>query len=258
MTRMAPMASSPIVRRELSTTDAARDAMELVKRRLFPFQFDRGLPGVVCLPGPAAERRGRTSGERRIAGGAAASKAHLSGVTDWGPATSPDVVIAVVAMVVVIAVTAVIPGSHRASHDPTRGHWPFRHLPALALSRRMPRPLAWTSASRCRSGRDPGSCADPAAAFSLLTGGALRPSWHRGGDALLLPLPRPGLFSVLLRTSPRRCRCALRVPCAIPGIAGPSSSDVGASRLRSLRACCDRRRIGPCSWGASPRLAYFP
>jgi len=108
------MPSEPAVRRSLSATDAARDAVDLVKRQLFPFQFDRWFAlGFVAF----LDQCGRTGGGVNFPGGGGGSpggggdtdKPDLSGASEWISAHLGLIVgIAAVALVVVVGLTALI------------------------------------------------------------------------------------------------------------------------------------------------------
>jgi hypothetical protein len=81
------MASLPVARKKLSATGAARDAIALMRRRLFPFQFDRWFAlGFVAF----LEQCGRTGGVNIPGGvpgggdgGSGIDQAKLSEVTGW-------------------------------------------------------------------------------------------------------------------------------------------------------------------------------
>jgi len=221
------MASIPIPRRELSATDAARDAVELVKRRLFPFQFDRWFAlGFVAF----LDQCGRSGGGVNVPGGGGGSpggggieKTDVSGVTDWlSGHIGLIVAIAVFAMVVVIAFTAVVLWLN------SRGV--FMYLDNVATGRSdISRP--WSEHKEKASSYFAWSFGVSLAAlvgilvllvpillmaFSLLTGGArLGPILGIVGAVLFLLLFVLGLslFSVLLRDFAAPLQMRLGVPC---------------------------------------------
>src|SRR5262245_28458141 len=106
------MASPPLPRRSLSATDAARDAVELVKSRLFPFQFDRwfALGFVAFLDQCGRSGGGGAPGGGGSPGGGGGSdlpKPDFSGFGDWVSAHIAWIVgIAALVLVVVVALTA--------------------------------------------------------------------------------------------------------------------------------------------------------
>ena len=109
------MSSMPVARKQLSATDAARDAVDLVKRRLFPFRFDRWFAlGFMAF----LDQCGRTGGGFNFpsggggspgGGGGGIGKPDVSGVTDWISSHIGIIVaIAAAALVFVVALTAAI------------------------------------------------------------------------------------------------------------------------------------------------------
>jgi hypothetical protein len=111
--------ASPIgVPRSLSAIDAARDAVQLVGRRLFPFRFDRwfALGFVAFLEqcgrgggGPGFPGGGGGGGGAPGGGGDNLEKPDLSAVGDWISAHIGIIVgIAVVVLVFIVGVTAIV------------------------------------------------------------------------------------------------------------------------------------------------------
>lgn len=223
------MSSTPVPGRGVSATDAASSAVDLVKRRLFPFQFDRWIAlGFLSFLDQCGRSGG--GGSFRVPGGGGGSPGggggggpDLSGVSDWiGGHLALILGVTVVVLVLVVAVTALVlwlnsrgvfmyldavasgrsdvarPWSEHRSHASSYFAWSFGvSLAGIAGALLLAVPALWALFRLLTRG--PGAAAIVALVASVLV-------------FVLLALAL-GLFSLLLRDFAAPLQLGLGIPC---------------------------------------------